>query len=94
MQLQLSGFNFVLFSSFRVIPAASSSSRLPREEKDLEGEDEVAVVGGDMGCSDAAQDVTPLPLQVLERNRLTEVEIRAMPKFSSYSPGNPSKVNN
>ena len=34
----------------------------------------------------------PLPLQVIERNRLTLAEILALPRFGDYSPGEPSKV--
>ena len=34
----------------------------------------------------------PLPVQVIERNRLSMAEIRALPRFRDYSPGTPSKV--
>ncbi len=33
-----------------------------------------------------------LPVQVIERNRLTEAEIRALPRFRNYQPGPPTKV--
>lgn len=41
---------------------------------------------------DSSHDVPPLPIQVIERNRLTEMEIRALPRFKDYTPGTPSKV--
>lgn len=34
----------------------------------------------------------PLPVQVIERNRLNIAEIRALPRFRDYSPGTPNKV--
>lgn len=34
----------------------------------------------------------PLPVQVIERNRLTVAEILALPRFHDYTPGHPSKV--
>ena len=34
----------------------------------------------------------PLPLQVVERNRLSVAEIRALPRFKDYSAGEPSNV--
>ncbi len=39
------------------------------------------------------EEAPPLPLQVVERSRLSEGEIKAIPKFKDYSPGEPSKVN-
>lgn len=36
--------------------------------------------------------VIPLPAQIIERNRFTEAEIRALPRFKSYTPGFPNKV--
>ena len=41
---------------------------------------------------DSSHDVLPLPVQVIERNRLTEMEIRALPRFKDYTHGTPSKV--
>ena len=37
--------------------------------------------------------IEPLPIQVIERNRLSVAEIRALPRFKDYSPGVPTKVN-
>ena len=34
----------------------------------------------------------PLPVQVIERNRLTLAEILTLPRFRDYRPGEPSKV--
>ena len=37
--------------------------------------------------------IEPLPVQVIERNRLSLEEIRKLPRFGDYAPGLPSKVN-
>ena len=34
----------------------------------------------------------PLPVQIIERNRLSVAEIRALPRFKDYSPGTPNEV--
>lgn len=47
---------------------------------------------GEVCGEEDATTIIPLPSQVVERNRLSETEIRALPKFSNYSPGEPSKV--
>ena len=36
--------------------------------------------------------VQALPLQLIERNRLTTEQIKKLPRFVDYSPGNPSSV--
>lgn len=36
--------------------------------------------------------IEPLPVQVIERNRLSLEEIRKLPRFEDYTPGLPSKV--
>lgn len=36
--------------------------------------------------------IEPLPVQVIERNRLSLDEIRKLPRFEDYTPGLPSKV--
>ena len=42
---------------------------------------------------EAAADMSlPLPVQVIERNRLTLAEILTLPRFRDYRPGEPSKV--
>ena len=40
----------------------------------------------------AADMPLPLPVQVIERNRLTLAEILTLPRFRDYRPGEPSKV--
>ena len=70
-------------SLHRVIPNISSPS-----------ETDLAKSGGndslpENGCQ---QGIIFLPPQVIERNRLSEAEIRALPRFNKYSPGEPSKV--
>ena len=67
----------------------SSGSRVP----DALGEDEAfqAAASTDDSCAVVA-DPDPLPVQVIERNRLSVAEIRALPRFRDYSPGAPSKV--
>lgn len=34
----------------------------------------------------------PLPLQLISRNRLSAEEIRAIPRFANYTPGDPSST--
>ena len=36
--------------------------------------------------------IEPLPVQVIERNRLSLEEIRKLPRFGDYAPGLPAKV--
>ena len=72
------------FPLFRVIPdivshTSSSGSNLCPDPAD-----------SDHG--EGLEEVIPLPPQVIERNRLSEAEIRSLPRFTNYSPGKPSKV--
>lgn len=46
----------------------------------------------DEGTSDGRAEVTPLPIQVIERNRLSAAEIAALPRFKGHSVGDPSQV--
>lgn len=89
---------------FSVIPATSSSTG---ETTPPQREDSDSVPGGD-DTEDTAprrphaeedrQDlvsrcaIAPLPVEVLERNRLSAAEIRAVPRFTNYAQGEPSKV--
>ena len=36
--------------------------------------------------------IEPLPVQVIERNKLTLSELKQLPKFKNYSQGTPSRV--
>ena len=47
------------------------------EEKETESEESV---------------VQALPLQVIERNRLSIEQLKQLPRFSSYCPGQPTSV--
>jgi len=53
-------------------------------EAEQEGEEPESSSGG--GCA------LPLPIQVLERNKITVAEIRALPRFRGYSAGEPNNV--
>lgn len=53
---------------------------------DTESEEEEEEEKGEGGV------VQPLPREVVARNRLTEAEIRALPRFRRYSTGEPTKV--
>ena len=44
------------------------------------------------GSSGGQERATPLPIQVIERNRLSEAEIAALPRFKGHNPGEPSEV--
>lgn len=88
---------------FSVIPATSSSTG---ETTPPQGEDSDSVPGGDDTEDTAPRrkhaedrqdvvsrcDIAPLPVEVLERNRLSAAEIRAVPRFTNYAQGEPSKV--
>ena len=66
-----------------------SDSRVP----DAWGEEEAFQTAASTDGSRAiVADPDPLPVQVIERNRLSVAEIRALPRFRDYSPGAPSKV--
>ena len=43
-------------------------------------------------CGEVTEVPELVPLQVIERNRLSLGEILALPRFGTYSPGEPSKV--
>lgn len=85
----------------RVIPTASSSAtqedavlaERSRGQNIAQEDPVLAAEDGTKGRDDTGgQDIPPLPLEVLERNRLSETEIRAIPRFANYTPGEPSKV--
>ena len=50
------------------------------------------VVGPKAGEVGGAGVPPPLPVEVIERNRLTLAEILTLPRFRDYKPGEPSKV--
>ena len=90
--VSVSGLNFVaLFITivYRIMPTAS------------DGKDRETIVTTKVDASQsavvpnggAAADMPlPLPVQVIERNRLTLAEILTLPRFRDYRPGEPSKV--
>ena len=59
--------------------ASGDTDSESEEEEEKEGEEKGGVV-------------QPLPREVVARNRLTEAEIRALPRFRRYSTGEPTKV--
>ena len=52
---------------------------------------EHATVKCEMG-KDYCPVVQPLPLQIIERHKLTVAQLKARPRFRDYCPGEPSKV--
>lgn len=59
------------------------------------------IPGGEIGASsresgdatlEGHERVTPLPIQVIERNRLSKAELAALPRFKGHDPGEPSEV--
>jgi hypothetical protein len=61
-----------------------------KEGEGEENEDERET--GMCGVTADGATVQPLPLQLIERNRLTPEQIKKLPRFANYSPGNPSSV--
>jgi hypothetical protein len=71
--------------------AAFPAQLLPgKEGEGEENEDERET--GMCGVTADGATVQPLPLQLIERNRLTPEQIKKLPRFANYSPGNPSSV--
>ena len=77
------------------------------EEEEEEEEGELGVKGDYRGVGEGEKgewegkkggggamegEVMALPVEVIQRNRLSEEEIRLLPRFSDYSPGHPSNV--
>ncbi|XP_065884378.1 RNA-binding protein 41-like isoform X2 [Dysidea avara] len=44
------------------------------------------------GQTQVTCNVEPLPLQLIRRNKLSAEEIRAIPRFANYTPGDPSST--
>ena len=65
------------------------SRLLPGKEGDEEEENEEE---RETGVTAHGATVQPLPLQLIERNRLTPEQIKKLPHFANYSSGNPSSV--
>lgn len=64
------------------------------EDEEYEGEEEKGEVEeGTVERKEREGDVVQaLPLQLIQRNRLTTDQIRQLPRFKDYSPGSPSSV--
>eukprot|EP00731_Ephydatia_muelleri_P030884 Em0022g398a len=62
-----------------------------REEEDPAGNVVHTTVKWEIG-RDRCPVVQPLPPQVIERHRLTVEQLKALPRFRDYCPGEPSKV--
>lgn len=64
------------------------------EDEEYEGEEEKGEVEeGTVERKEREEDVVlALPLQLIQRNRLTTEQIRQLPRFKDYSPGSPSSV--
>ncbi|CAI7996090.1 RNA-binding protein 41 [Geodia barretti] len=69
--------------------AAFPAKLLPGKEGDEEEENEEE---RETGVTAHGATVQPLPLQLIERNRLTPEQIKKLPHFANYSSGNPSSV--
>ena len=87
-----SAHSSLISSFFSLLPTTSREEE--EEEKGDGGEEDVREVekrsgGGDMG---EREDVPALPLQVIERNRLSAEQIKQLPRFKNYSPGEPTPV--
>ena len=73
-----------------MIPDKTSSSST--NTKVLDDEGTVSGAGGGAGAAATVTAPDPLPVQIIERNRLSVAEIRALPRFRDYRPGVPNKV--
>ena len=82
-----------LFCTCSVIPDKESSS-FTKNEHDMvtASEGAVAEMLAAATATSSSGALEPLPVQVIERNRLSVAEIQALPKFRDYSPGIPNKV--
>ncbi len=65
-----------------MVPTSSTSKSPPSDENG----------GGGGDSAGREKKVPPLPIQVIERNRLSEAEIAALPRFKDHTPGEPSEV--
>lgn len=71
--------------------AKATSNPDQRGNKSVSGT-ATTISGEEDGEVETAAQVLPLPLEVIERNRRTVAEIRALPRFKDYTPGEPNKV--
>lgn len=85
--VSVSRLNFVICLSplYRIMPTASGE-----KDKEVATRASQSPVVPNEGA--AAAMPLPLPVQVIERNRLTLAEILTLPKFRDYRSGEPSKV--
>ena len=72
--------------------AEASSSSEQRGSRSIPGTAAIASREEEEEEAETAAPVPPLPLEVIERNRLTVAEIRALPRFKDHTPGEPNKV--
>ena len=74
-----------------MLPATSRGREEKEEEEEREedGREVEKRSGGDFG---ERGDVPALPLQLIERNRLSTEQIKQLPRFKNYSPGEPTSV--
>ena len=71
---------------------ATSRGREEKEEEEGEGEEDGREVEKSSGNIGESEDVPALPLQLIERNRLSTEQIKQLPRFKNYSPGKPTSV--
>lgn len=71
--------------SKRAVAAKVNKAEVSQPAVGAKTEEEEEGVGG-------AGVPPPLPVEVIERNRLTLAEILVLPRFRDYTPGEPSKV--
>lgn len=85
--VSVSRLNFLICLSplYRIMPTASGE-----KDKEVATRASQSPVVPNEGA--AAAMPLPLPVQVIERNRLTLAEILTLPKFRDYRSGEPSKV--
>lgn len=74
-------------SLLSLLPGNDAESKESKREEKEEEEEETE------GGKTKERDMIPaLPLQLIQRNRLTTDQIRLLPRFKNYSPGEPSSV--
>ena len=71
--------------SKRTVAAQVNKAEVSQPAVGAKTEEEEEGVGG-------AGVPPPLPVEVIERNRLALAEILVLPRFRDYTPGEPSKV--
>ena len=81
----VSGLNLFIATVYRIMPTVSDG-----KDKEVATKASQSAVVPNEGV--AAAMPLPLPVQVIERNRLTLAEILTLPRFRDYRSGEPSKV--